>query len=79
MQIDEASQKLYDLVQDELTPMMQYLDSNEMSNKVSFKKFDSLLINTSPDKILYKNVVSNPEDKIDKIINFPEVYPNSLN
>jgi hypothetical protein len=40
---------------------------NQYANKVSYKRFTSIDINQSEDGIYYKNVVSDPNDTIDKM------------
>jgi hypothetical protein len=62
----EAGDELYTFVQSNNTPMQNYLHDL----KVPYRKFSSLDVNQSPDNIYYKNVESNPEDTIDKMVLF---------
>jgi hypothetical protein len=61
-----AGDQLYVYIQSNNTPMQKYLDDQN----VDYRKFSSLDVNQSPDNIYYKNVSSNPEDKIDKMVLF---------
>jgi hypothetical protein len=64
--VKEAGDELYTFVQTNNTPMQNYLDDQS----VDYRKFSSLDVNQSPDNIYYKNVESNPEDTIDKMVLF---------
>lgn len=65
------SNQLSKIVSEQNTPLSSYLEDKEegLGDDVQFRRFKSLNITSSPDKIFYKSVLSNPTDKIDKIVN----------
>lgn len=74
LKINENTQKnllscandLYDVISQENTPISAYLKN--LSGVSEFRKFTSLNVNNSSDKIYYKVIKSSPNDTIDKVV-----------
>jgi hypothetical protein len=64
--LTKIGNKLIEYVQSYDTPLQVLLKEKYIDN-INFRRFMSIDINQSPDGIYYKNVVTNPNDTVDKM------------
>ncbi len=79
--VNNQTSVIYNAMTSSNTPMANYLNDEEdqMKDRVEFRRFQSLNITATKDKIFYKVIKSDPTDSIDKMVLFKDVNDRTGN